>query len=133
MHEFSIACSLVEKLLQFAAENPDKKIVEVRLEVGELSHIEEEQLRFSYSSITAETPLEGSVLQIEHVEAAVECSYCHYRGRPKYWHDALSEGPVATLQCPQCGKAASAVAGQECAIKSVKFLQSEPAVLNDDS
>ncbi len=127
MHEFSIACGLVEKLLQFAGENPDKKIVEVRLEVGELSQIEEEQLRFSYSSIITGTPLEGSTLQIEEVEAEVECSYCHYHGQPKYWDGALSGIPVATLECPQCGKVAIAVGGQECAIKSVKFLQSEPA------
>ncbi len=130
MHEFSIACGLVEKLLQFAAENPDKKIVEARLEVGELSHIEHEQLLFSYNSITTETPLEGSTLQIEKVAAAVECSFCHYRGRPKYWEGALSETPVATLQCPACSKVVSAVEGQECAIKSVKFLQAEPAAFS---
>ena len=127
MHEFSIACGLVEKLLQFCVENPDKKIVEIRLELGELSHIEEEQLRFSYETITTETPLAGSALQLEKVPAAVECSFCEYRGRPKYWSDALAEAPVATLQCPRCGKAAHLVEGQECAIKSVKFLQSEPA------
>ena len=51
----------------------------------------------------------------------------HYRGRPKYWEDALSDTPVATLQCPNCGKAVSAIEGQACAIKSVKFLQTEPA------
>jgi hydrogenase nickel incorporation protein HypA/HybF len=127
MHEFSIACGLVEKLLQFSGENPDKKIIEVRLEVGELSHIEEEQLRFAYGSIITETPLEGSTLLIEDVKAAVECPHCSYRGRPKYWDGALSGTPVATLECPDCGKAANPVGGQECAIKSVRLLQSEPA------
>jgi hydrogenase nickel incorporation protein HypA/HybF len=129
MHEFSIACGLVEKLLQFSCENPDKKIVEVRLEIGELSQIEEEQLSFAYDSIIPETPLEGSTLLIEKIDAAVECPHCQYRGQPKYWDGALSGIPVATLECPQCGKAAVAIGGQECAIRSVKFLQNEPAVL----
>ena len=40
-----------------------REIFEVRLEIGELSHIEEEQLRFCYESITKETPLEGSKLR----------------------------------------------------------------------
>ncbi len=84
-------------------------------------------MHFSYSSITTETPLAGSSLQIEKIAAAVACSFCGYHGRPKYWEDALSETPVATLQCPACGKAAEMVEGQECAIKTVKFLQSEPA------
>ena len=121
---------MVEKLLQFTEENPDKAIREVRLEIGELSHIEHEQLRFSYNSITPGTPLEGSTLQIETTDAAVECGFCHYRGRPKYWGDALLQTPVPTLQCPSCGKAVFAIEGQECAIKSVKFLPREPAAVN---
>lgn len=129
MHEFSIACNLVEKLLQFADENPDKKIVEVRLELGELSHIDEEQLCFSYNSITKETLLDGSTLLCEKTDAAIACSHCGYHGRPKYWDGVLNETPIATLQCPQCGKAASAIEGQECAIKSVRFLQNEPVNL----
>jgi hydrogenase nickel incorporation protein HypA/HybF len=121
MHELSIASGMVEKLLQFADENPDKRIVEVRLAVGELSHIEEEQLRFCYEAITAETSLEGSKLEVEKIDAMVSCPHCSYRGRPKYWDGALSGIPVATLECPQCGKAAEPIEGKECAIKSIRF------------
>jgi hydrogenase nickel incorporation protein HypA/HybF len=120
MHELSIASGLVEKLLDFADKNPNKKIVAVRLAVGELSHIEEEQLRFCYQAITTETPLEGSILEIEKIDAMVKCPYCSYRGRPKYWDGALSGIPVATLECPACGKATEATDGQECAIKSLR-------------
>ena len=67
MHEFSIASGLVEKLLDFAEKNPDKKIVEVRVAIGEFTLIEEEQLRFCYESIITEMPLAGSSLKIEPV------------------------------------------------------------------
>jgi len=120
MHELSIASGLVEKLLEFADKNPEKKIVEVRLAIGELSHIEEEQFRFCYGAITAETLLEGSTLEIERIEAMVICPHCSYRGRPKYWDGALSGIPVATLECPSCGKATEATDGKECAIKSLR-------------
>ncbi|MDQ6808954.1 MAG: hydrogenase maturation nickel metallochaperone HypA [Verrucomicrobiota bacterium] len=120
MHELSIASGLLEKLLDFAEKNADKKIVEVRLAVGELSHIEHEQLRFCYEAITTETPLEGSKLEIEKIDAMVKCPHCGYRGRPKYWDGALSGIPVATLECPSCGKAAEATDGKECAIKSLR-------------
>ncbi len=123
MHELSIASGLVEKLMQFADENPDKRIVVVRLAIGELSHIEEEQFRFCYQAITAETPLEASVLEIEKVDAMVICPHCGYRGRPTYWDGALSGIPVATLECPSCGKAAEATDGKECAIKSLRFTE----------
>jgi hydrogenase nickel incorporation protein HypA/HybF len=123
MHELSIASGLVEKLLEFVADNPDKKIVEVRLAVGELSHIEEEQLRFCYNAVTVETPIEGSILQIEKIGAVVACQYCSYEGGPKYWDGALSGIPVPTLECPRCGKAAAAVEGKECAIRSIRFTE----------
>lgn len=123
MHELSIASGLVEKLLDFREKNPDKKIVEVHLAVGELSHIEAEQLRFCYEAVTAETALEGSRLEIEKIEAMVKCPHCSYRGRPKYWDGALSGIPVATLECPSCGKATEATDGRECAIRSLRFTE----------
>jgi hydrogenase nickel incorporation protein HypA/HybF len=125
MHELSIASGLVEKLLEFAEENPDKKIIEVRVAIGELSTIEEEQLSFCYSAIIAETAIEGSTLRIETVAAQVECPYCCYRGGPKYWEGALSGARVATLECPHCGKAAEAIEGRDCAIKSIRFTENE--------
>ena len=67
MHEFSIASGLVEKLLDFAEKNPDKKIVEVRVAIGEFTQIEEEQLSFCYESIITEMPIAGSRLTIEPV------------------------------------------------------------------
>jgi hydrogenase nickel incorporation protein HypA/HybF len=127
MHEFSIASGLVEKLLDFAEKNPDKKIVEVRVAIGEFTQIEEEQLRFCYESIITEMPLSGSGLTIEPVRGQVACPHCNYAGPPKYWEGVLSGAPVATLQCPECGKAALATEGQECAIRSVRFKPNEIA------
>jgi hydrogenase nickel incorporation protein HypA/HybF len=126
MHELSIASGLVEKLLQFTAENPDKKIVQVRLAVGEFSHIEEEQLTFCYAAVITETPLAGSTLTIEKIEAIVECPHCSYHGRPKYVEGLVSQEPVATLQCPACGKVTHAIEGDECTIKSIRFKEVDP-------
>jgi hydrogenase nickel incorporation protein HypA/HybF len=123
MHEFSIAANLVEKLEEFAQRNPDKQIHEVSLAVGELSHIEPEQLRFCFSSMIRESLLEGVTLQIDRVDALVECSHCAYHGRPKYWEQILAGVPVATFQCPNCGKTLSETQGRECAIKSVRVSQ----------
>ena len=129
MHEFSIASGLVEKLLDFAEKNPDKKIVEVRVAIGEFTQIEEEQLRFCYDSIITEMLIAGSCLTIEPVPGKVACAHCFYAGPPKYWEGVLHGSPVATLQCPQCGQAARATDGEECAIKSVRFSRPETATL----
>ena len=127
MHEFSIASGLVEKMLDFAEKNPDKKIVEVRVAIGEFTQIEEEQLRFCYDSIITEMPIDGSRLTIEPILGKVRCSHCSYSGPPKYWEGVLSGAPVATLQCPTCGKATEATEGTECAIRAVRFKPNEMA------
>jgi hydrogenase nickel incorporation protein HypA/HybF len=121
MHELSIASSIVESVLEFVSVHPVKRVLAVRLAIGEFSHVEAEQLRFCYLAITEQTPIQDSVLEIERVEAIVQCGKCSYRGRPKYWDDALSVGPIPTLQCPNCGATVEAVEGNDCAIKSIRF------------
>jgi hydrogenase nickel incorporation protein HypA/HybF len=126
MHEFSIASGLVEKLLEFAEENPEKKIVEVRVAIGEFTQVEEEQLRFCYDSIITEMPITGSRLVIERVPGKVACPHCSYSGSPKYWEGILPGVPLITLQCPGCGKAAVATEGEECSVRSIRFKPSQP-------
>jgi hydrogenase nickel incorporation protein HypA/HybF len=121
MHEFSIVTELVQQVLDYVDEHQIKKILGVRLAVGELTHLETEQLKFSYSSIVRNTSMEDSTLDVEPVTAAVMCSHCSYEGTPKYWDEALAT-PVPTLQCPKCGKAAEAVRGHECEIKTIRYV-----------
>jgi hydrogenase nickel incorporation protein HypA/HybF len=122
MHELSIASSVVENILEFVNVHQHiNKVLAVKLAIGEFSHVEAEQLRFCYMAITQQTPIEDSTLEIETVEAVVRCEECSYRGRPKYWDDALSVGPIPTLQCPNCGGTVEAVEGNDCAIKSIRF------------
>lgn len=127
MHELSIASSLLEKLLEFAAQDPKRTIVEVRLEIGELSHIDPDALSFCYQSIIGGTSLEGSSLSIERTPALVHCPYCSYRGRPDYWDDVLVAAPVITMRCPKCGETVEADQGQDCAIKSVRLVETNAA------
>lgn len=122
MHEFSIATSIVESVLEFVESKKPGKVTEVRLAVGELTCVEQEQLRFCYESIVKETPIEESVLTIEEVPAAVRCPNCAYQGPPKYWDDALYRTPIPTLQCPECGKAVEAESGNDCSIRSIKYV-----------
>ena len=121
MHELSIASAVVDSVLDFFCERSVKRVISVKLAVGELSHVEEEQLRFCYVAITQETPIQGSDLEIERVEAVVRCAACGYSGRPKYWEDAIAAAPIPTMQCPNCGCTVEPVEGNDCAIKSIRF------------
>jgi hydrogenase nickel incorporation protein HypA/HybF len=124
MHEFSIATQILDGVLEFAQFNPTREIVQIRLEIGELMCIEAEQLRFCFDSIKPMTPLKDAVLAIDFLPATVHCPNCQYEGRPKYWEGAHAAGSIPTLQCPECGKAAQAVSGHDCVIKSIQLLDS---------
>jgi hydrogenase nickel incorporation protein HypA/HybF len=129
MHEFSIASAIVDSVLEFVGRQPVKKVLAVKLAIGELSHIEAEQLCFCYTAITEQTPIQGSVLEIETVEAVVQCGQCSYRGRPNYWDDALVAAPILTLECPNCGAAVEPIEGRDCAIKSIRFTTEEDGLV----
>jgi hydrogenase nickel incorporation protein HypA/HybF len=120
MHEFSIATQIFESVLEFAEARPWAEVLKVRLEIGELMGVEAEQLRFCYDSIKPETILKNSSLEISIVSAVVRCSCCEYEGPPKQWEGVLANATIPTLQCPQCGRTAVAVAGNDCAIKNVQ-------------
>jgi hydrogenase nickel incorporation protein HypA/HybF len=122
MHELSIASAVVESILEFVSARSVKNVLAVRVAIGELSHIEADQLRFCYTAVTEQTLIQNSVLEIETVQAVVRCIRCSYRGRPKYWDDAVSAGPIPTLQCPNCGATVEAIEGNDCAIKSIRFV-----------
>jgi hydrogenase nickel incorporation protein HypA/HybF len=123
MHELSIASSLVESVLDFATTPPPKKVLKVLLQIGELTCVEPDQLQFCYTSIIPETAIEGSTLEIERVPAQVRCPHCGYAGAPKYWDDAQAGAPVATLQCPTCGKAVETTNGHDCTIRNIRYVE----------
>jgi len=116
VHELSIASAIVQNVLEFVRTQQAQKVLVVRLAIGELTCLEPEQLQFCYRAVTKETPIEDSTLEIDRLEATVSCPHCGYDGRPKYWDD------VATLQCPLCGKTVEAIAGHECAIKAIQYV-----------
>ena len=121
MHEFSIAASIVESVLEFVSARGISQVRSVRLAVGELTCVHDEQLRFCYQSLADQTEIKGSALEIERTAAEVTCRECGYVGAPRYWEEALSAELVPTLECPTCGRAAEAVRGHECAIRSIQY------------
>jgi hydrogenase nickel incorporation protein HypA/HybF len=123
MHELSIVSSLVESVLNFVETHQAKRVVAVRLAIGELSCVEAEQVRFCYDLVSEGTAVAGSVLEIEQTKALVRCLHCDFHGAPNYWDGALSGTAIPTLQCPRCGHAAEAVEGSDCTIQSIKYVE----------
>ena len=107
MHELAIAEGLIDVVTQRL---PSTKIAEVRLEIGALSGVVADSLRFCFDLATEGTTLEGAQLQITEPGIRCECRTCGEEFAP--------DGPI--LLCP-CGSAdVTVLSGQQLTITSVK-------------
>jgi hydrogenase nickel incorporation protein HypA/HybF len=121
MHELSLASAVADKVMSHAQSQPGRRVVEVRIGIGEWMCVQAEQLTFCYRAITQETPISGSTLEIEPIAGLVKCPHCGYAGQPRYWDEAQWLAPFPTLQCPTCGETAEITQGQECAIRAIRY------------
>lgn len=109
MHELSITRSVVDAVLQRL---PDTRIAEVRLEIGKLSGIVPDSVRFCFDLVVAGTLLEGARLDIDEPGGRAHCAEC----------DAEFDIDDPILLCP-CGSAnCEVLAGKQLRIRSVEVV-----------
>jgi hydrogenase nickel incorporation protein HypA/HybF len=123
MHELSIASAVVDRVLEFLEANEPKKLLTVRLAVGELSHVEADQLHFCYTAITQETANGEFNPRNRNCRGSGEMPTLFLPRTSKYWADALCAAPIPTLECPKCRGAVEPVEGNDCAIKTIQFVR----------
>lgn len=86
MHELSVAQSILSIVEGAAPKIPDATITKVNLQIGELSGIELEALKFALSITQKHTILENAEFDIEVIRGEAECPQCktvfpmHYYG-----------------------------------------------------
>jgi hydrogenase nickel incorporation protein HypA/HybF len=93
MHELSIVANLFEILEKKAKEKKAKKIVSLKLQIGQLSGIIPELFRSAYDIYKKDTIASEASLNIEIVPFRVECQKC----KTKMSKDDF------ILTCDQCG------------------------------
>jgi hydrogenase nickel incorporation protein HypA/HybF len=112
MHELSLClsiCQIVEAARQ------GRTVERVDVQVGQLRQVVPETLAACWETVTATTPLQGSRLVLEQVDARLRCRRCGAA-------TSGVEGPV--LACGECGSLDVLVtAGQELAVTSIDILE----------
>ena len=119
MHEFSIMSQLVKTVLDEADKNNLKNISKVTLEVGELSFLGEEALRFCYSTLINDNILSGSELIIHKIRPEIECDKCGYTGELEYLEKDEFHFRLPQFNCPKCGGVVKIIKGKGCIIKEI--------------
>jgi len=107
VHELAITESLVDAVTERL---PSQRVTCVRLEIGALSGVVADSVRFCFDLVTEGTSLEGAALEIDQPPAVCHCRICGGDFEP--------DGPIA--MCP-CGSAeVTVLAGQQLKITSVQ-------------
>ena len=120
MHEISIAGAIIDSVLDCAKKNDAKKVEEIFIEVGELTALNPEQLKFIFGTITKGTVAEEAKYEIHVVKSRIRCRKCSYSGTIGFFERLHFFLPV--IKCPDCGDAdVDIVAGRECCVKKIRI------------
>lgn len=123
MHEFSRTSQIVEAVLNEAAKQDAAKVTQVEVEIGDLTFLGLDQVRFSYRILTDKTIAKDSKLTIKRIRARGKCDSCRYDGPLSYLDDPEFHIAFPTFNCPRCGKPLTISAGRECTIKRIRMLK----------
>jgi len=118
MHELSMADAIVKTAIDVAGKNNAQEINEVTIEIGKLTLLNPEQLKFMISVLSENTLLEGAEIIIEEVPIEIKCKSCDFVGTA---HDDLDYF-VPIVKCPECEEQDLKITkGRECNVKSIKI------------
>jgi len=108
MHELSITRSVVAIVQEHAA---GRTVTRVRLEIGALSAVMPDAVRFCFGICAADTPLAGAALEIVEIPGVGTCNDC----------GAEMSLTARVGRCPDCGSAnLRLTGGQELNIKEME-------------
>jgi len=93
MHEISLLEQVRETLIEQGQAQDFTKVTQVSLEIGELSCVEAEALRFGFDVVMKGCLAENAKLVISHVRGLGLCQNCHQSVALQTLHDP----------CSQCG------------------------------
>ena len=116
MHEFSVAAAMVRAVLDSLKGHDFEKILSVEVKVGELTHINPDQLSFGFEAASKGTPLEGAELKINQIPGELACRRCS-----RTLSFSPGEIPGIPTTCPSCGGDLEIRAGEELGVESVKI------------
>ncbi|VVB87019.1 putative hydrogenase nickel incorporation protein HypA [uncultured archaeon] len=120
MHEISIAGAIIDAVLDAARKNDAQKVNEVFLEIGELTALNPDQLKFIFETITRGTAAEGARYDIKVIKPLISCKKCSYRGPIEFFEKLHFFLPV--IKCPQCNETdVDIIEGRECCVKKIKI------------
>lgn len=123
MHEVATSQAIAGLVLKEAMQRKAKRVLEIEVEIGQLTFLSPEQVTFWVQEGLRGTIGEGAELIIRLIEPHALCPACGYQGRLPVEEDPSFHWVLPSLQCPQCGSTGLTLAkGRECTLKRIELL-----------
>ena len=111
MHEMSLCESIMQIIEDEAQRQGFGRVIRVRLEIGRLSGVEIEAMRFGFDAVTRDSLADGAELEIIELPGTAWCLPCGCEVEVRQRFDA----------CPQCGSyQLQVVSGDQMQIKDLE-------------
>jgi hydrogenase nickel incorporation protein HypA/HybF len=110
VHEFSIALSIVDIAREEVNKNKALGVEKIDLEIGKLSGVEVDSLKFVWEPAVKDTVLEDAKRDIDEIEGVSRCQDCDHIFPVEYLFN----------ECPACGSQLTILQkGRELRVKSL--------------
>lgn len=76
MHELSVAEEIINIANQYLPTDNSSDVISVKVEIGKLSNILSDSLKFCFDALTNDTRLKGAQLIIKEIPVTVFCEEC---------------------------------------------------------
>lgn len=123
MHEFSISSEVAQTVLDTAREKGGGKVISILLEIGEITLLNAEQVRFWVEELLKGTIAEGAEIRVKTTKVHIECESCNYQGRPVF-DPKEGAGFLGPFYCPKCKTFRVEVKkGNECTLRQIRMFR----------
>jgi hydrogenase nickel incorporation protein HypA/HybF len=115
MHELSVTQSILEIALDYATRGQATQIVEIHLQIGEVSDFDDEWIQRYFDFVSKGTIAEGARLRISRVPARMQCDQCSFI--------FPLDKSIWNTQCPSCqSKETHLLSGREFRVESLEVI-----------
>lgn len=113
MHEHQFTQNIVHTVLEELKKYPSRKPHLVRLKVGEIYHLIPDSVQMHFNLLTQETPLKGTILELQEEVVRVLCHTCQRIGPVEDHH---------LLVCSFCYSSdVETLSGNRITVESIEF------------